>query len=130
MSNLTNVSRQNGHVIKSCRRISYTKKYKKLLLYSQWNFESTFYTFKHEKQTVWEHCRNFGFLSTSSYSHKQTPQVTRSSTSLDVAISLQSTVLLSSIGQIFMHKHYKMKFFLSVGCKGLCQNLWNFPRAR
>jgi hypothetical protein len=37
---------------------------------------------------VWAHGKNFGFLSTSSYLHKQTPQVMRSSTSVAAAIFL------------------------------------------
>jgi hypothetical protein len=68
---------------------------------------------------VWAHWRNFGFLLASSYSQKQTPQVTKSSNSLVTPmVNIQLCVRRVTT--------YFQLTFLSVSCRRIDNKGANF----
>ena len=78
------LSRQNGQDTVVFRTIFYSwqKKYEVNLIRKHHKY---LFTLRQGRQTVWRaaHERNLGFLFKSSYSHKQTPHVMKSSKSID-----------------------------------------------
>ncbi len=72
------VLRQMGHVTSPLQNISFGDKYIHYVMVEQEiNLKySVRLTFRHSRQTVWEHGRNFGFRISMSNSKKQMPQVT------------------------------------------------------